>query len=235
MSYWFFNTLKIYGSQTELQRFIDENKGDGKNNCLSFHKSVPLKNNLKSKSDYEIEIEEQSSEDELQPDAIREAIELWGTKWNASTHKCKIYEDYIKYKFSTINNPPKTWISTVSKKYPLLRFRLEATEIDERDEIVEAEWYDGCEMSYNVCSYAKHMYDQDGANRIVLRIVDLLGDDMTLINNLLHTSKKFMEWLEDDINDLKESILGVLDEEECYDYVEYLFQRIKDYLIYNSF
>ena len=234
MPYWTFNTLKIYGSYDELNRFIDENKSDDDKNHLSLQKSVPLIHSLKSKTDYETEIEEQSSEDELQPEAVKEAMELWGTKWDIKVYKFKKYEDYIKYKFCTPNNPPKTWISSVAMKYPLLHFHLKAMEIDDKDELIEGEWYDGCELKYNICSYSKHMYDRDGANRIVLKIIDLLKEDTKLVNDLLHTSKKFMEWLED-TNDIKESILVVLDEEECYDYIQYLFERIKYYLLYNSF
>lgn len=231
MPQWVMNTLKIYGSEDELKRFFTENKGK---KYISFQKSVPLTHKLTSKTQYEIEIEYESSDDESQPEAVKEAIELWGTKWDADDYKFINCGEQITYKFSTANETPRKWINCVSSMYPSLHFYLKAVNVD-RDELIEGEWTDGRETNYNICSYAKHMYDQDGADRIAMKIIGLLEGNMFVTNNFLQSSGKFMEWLEDETDNLKENILVILDEEEAYDYIDYLYERIKRYLIHKSF
>lgn len=230
---WYINTLKVYGSNSFLESFYEFNKGEPtsyQQNHLSFNKSLPLIHPLKSKSYYDIEVKEESFDDDDQLESVKEAIKVWGCKWDTTCYDYKREKDYLEYEeFVTSLNPPIQWIINVSQMNPSLRFNLSAISI-EKDEWIKAEWINGSQQSFQSIQYSKHMYEQDDGDKIADKIVGKLKADLNVVQELLQTNLTFMQWLEKDTDDLKESILCILDEAEAYDYVEYLFERIKERL-----
>lgn len=227
------NTLKVYGSLSSLEQFYDDNKAEPtryNQNHLSFHKSIPLHHSLKSKSYYDIEVESESDEDDTQIEAVTEAIQLWGCKWDITCYDYKKEKDYLEYEeFVTYLNPPIQWINTVSKLYLSLKFTLSSVSI-EKDEWIKAEWINGSQQAFETIPYSKHLYEQEEGDKIADMIVGELKHDLNVVQELLETNLTFIQWLEKDTDNLKESILCILDEAEAYNYVEYLFQKIKTLL-----
>jgi hypothetical protein len=225
------NTLKVIGTQSLLEVFYEQNKGKAENH-LSFHNSLPLQNILKSKSYYDIEIEDESFEDEeTELLAVEEAMKVWGCKWDTKCYEFKKEMQHLVYEeFVTPLNPPIQWIIKVSEMNPSLTFHLSAISIED-DVQVKGEWVKGIQHSFMREPYSKLMYEQDDGDKIRDLVIKILKKDLITIQDLLDTKLTFFQWLEKDTNKLKNSILSLLDEVEAYDYIDYLFMKIKEKLV----
>lgn len=114
MPNWCSNVLEINGDNEDIQKFYNENRieeDDDENDIqkteLSFRNSVPFS---KGSWDY------------------NEAVQIWGTKWDASDVEVNIEEDNLTYNFQTAWAPPREWLEKVATKYPQLHFTLDYEE-----------------------------------------------------------------------------------------------------------
>lgn len=115
MPNWCQNRLLVIGSESEVQRFLADNKS--KESELDFGRAVPLLD---------------------ENDWYNWCIEHWGTKWNAAEVKFGDpaiiwWQENDKtaelYQFDTAWGPPGAWFTTMCKEWPELELRLYYAEL----------------------------------------------------------------------------------------------------------
>ncbi len=107
MPNWCACSLSIKGTEDDLKLFYDTLNTPNKEGLVvlfSFHQNVPRPSNT---------------------NWYTWNIENWGTKWDA-TNVSVASETPTKFlvQFDTAWSPPLSWLKTVSKKYPTMKFKL---------------------------------------------------------------------------------------------------------------
>ena len=103
MPNWCGNSLKIFGDDDEVAKFMEENINE--DNELSFAMSCPDP--------------DAATDDDYQNSWC---IENWGTKWDA--RECEIDDCDNCIYFNTAWAPPEAWLEKVAEKYSSLQFTL---------------------------------------------------------------------------------------------------------------
>jgi len=113
--------LTLSGAQSEINRFINENRDDalgGDNAPLSFERALPTP---------EAAIGDTSNENpdgtHKMPDWYTWRISNWGTKWDCYDHAPDWENNALL--FYTAWSPPSEYLATVSKRYPEVSFEQE--------------------------------------------------------------------------------------------------------------
>ena len=115
---------------------------------LTFQASVPRHKDLDISSPAKTDEEIKQAEINLKKYGAKDWYDWnrynWGTKWNANTWgECHIdiLDDWaeITIQFDTAWSPPLAWLKKVSKKYPLLTFKMDVEE--------ESEDFIGCPIA----------------------------------------------------------------------------------------
>lgn len=133
MPNWCDNALRVEGTVTKVQAFIDQNKGtdDDEPTDLDFNKAVSLPPELigrlafTSADEFTAEFNERFGADNAYDWHVRN----WGTKWNATDVVVisGLMEDgraYAEYTFATAWSPPDHWLRKTALLYPDLFFQL---------------------------------------------------------------------------------------------------------------
>lgn len=133
MPNWCDNALRVEGTVTKVQAFIDQNRGtdDDEPTDLDFDKSVSLPPELLGRlaftapDEFTTELTERFGADNAYDWHVRN----WGTKWNAvdvvvNTGLMSDGRAYAEYTFTTAWSPPDHWLRKTALLYPDLFFQL---------------------------------------------------------------------------------------------------------------
>ena len=212
---WCLNILSVTGSSTSLGKFECENR-DQKNH-LSFAKSVPLSHKVETRS---ISIDD---EDVTDVEFDEEAVKTWGCGWDCYCYDLERNSDQYGYEFDTLMNPPIGWLEKVSLKYPDLEFDLLSEEFIQ-DYSIHIKIKNGVRIFYENLSYQKKHYELSNGDHLAQEILDVIRDHNTF-DGFMYQGKDLL-----DMNDerKKEEIEMILDENEAYDFLEYLQKRMRE-------
>lgn len=156
MPNWTTNTLRIESSDSEeikqMNQFFKENtkphEKDKGRVVLTFQGAVPRHKDLDITCPAQTDEEKKQAEINLKKYGAKDWYDWnrynWGTKWDANTWgDCYIdgEDDWaeIVIQFNTAWSPPLVWLEKVSKKYPLLTFKMDVEE--------ESEEFIGCPVA----------------------------------------------------------------------------------------
>ena len=183
------NTLTLScANSTRLQTFYDDNY-ESESQILSFDKLVPVPENEDNDS-------------------------MWGTKWEAIRVSFEGQFTSFVYSFDTAWSPPLSWLQTVVRKYPDIRFELEFSE-------------SGCDF------WGKYLYE-NGVN--VSFEESTLGDynwihaDKTILEAIIDTHRNaviqaIQSGSEDIMTEVVEEIIQAFGMEDPY------FENIHTYVV----
>jgi hypothetical protein len=213
---WCLNILSITGSSLSLGKFECENR-DEKNN-LSFEKSVPLSHYVKTRSP------SIDDEDVTDMDFDEEAVKTWGCGWDCYCYELETKDTYqYVYEFDTLMTPPIGWLERVSLKYPDLEFDMVSEEFIQ-DYSIHIKIKNGVRIFYENLSYQKKHYELLDGDRLAIQLLDMIRDHKTFYGFMYHGR----ELLDMDDERKKEEIEMILDENEAYDFLEYLQKRMRE-------
>lgn len=111
MPNWCLNRLTIKGTPEVVDKFVEDNKGEG-DNALTFTAAAPMPESEKD-------------------NCLDWNREHWGTKWDACSSRLSEHGDEFGggysaiYDFDTAWAPPIAWFETVVENYPELDFTME--------------------------------------------------------------------------------------------------------------
>lgn len=169
MPNWCNNTLDVCGEEESIQKFYNENRIEEDNDekelqktDLSFRNSVPFS---KGEWDY------------------NEAVQIWGTKWDANEVDVDIGDEQLTYHFQTAWGPPKEWLEKVAKKYPELTFELFYEEPG-MDFLGRVEYEDGELTGEMEDEYTSYHMRENGLYKVCRVIIQKLFDS-DLVSNLM--------------------------------------------------
>lgn len=130
MPNWCSNTLKVRGSEDEVQKFC--NKAKGKDTELSFNSLFPMPKELAITSPPQTEQEKKQAAINTAkygaPTWYEWCVKSWGTKWDVSEVCLENEGDYLEYSFDTAWSPPLLWLTKVSEDFPELEFVMRYSE-----------------------------------------------------------------------------------------------------------
>lgn len=196
MPNWCMNTFDVYGEEEYVRKFYEENRveeddedNDIQKTELSFRNSVPFS---KGHWDY------------------NEAVQIWGTKWDAGEVDVDIGDEQLTYRFQTAWGPPKEWLEKVAKKYPELQFELYYEEPG-MDFLGRVEFENGeltGEMQDEYTSYHMRENGLYKVSRIIIQKLfdsDLVSNVMDILNEKIdldnvYDFESFMEMNNDDVH-----------------------------------
>ena len=112
------NRLTMRGSNSEVARFVNENKSEETDDVgspipLSFEKLVPTPPEM---------LESNDIKNGKMPDWYNWRVENWGTKWDVSELDIEYDEEVLELTFSTAWSPPEGIMQELKDKYPDLGF-----------------------------------------------------------------------------------------------------------------
>lgn len=212
---WCLNILTITGSPLSLGQFECENR-DKKNN-LSFAKSVPLSHYVTPR------LPSIDDEDVTDIEYDEEAVKNWGCGWDCDCYELELHSDKYVYEFDTLMDPPIGWLEKVSLKYPDLEFDMISEEYIQ-DYSIHMKFKDGVRIFYENISYQKKHYELSNGDQLARELLDKIRGHK-ICDGFMYQGKGLLD-MDDEIK--KEEIEMFLDENEAYDFLEYLQKRMRE-------
>jgi len=212
---WCLNILTITGTPLSLGQFECENR-DQTNN-LSFAKSVPLSHYVKPR------LPSIDDEDVTDVEFDEEAVKTWGCGWDCDCYELELHSDKYVYEFDTLTNPPIQWLENVSLKYPELEFDMVSEEYIQ-DYSIHIKFKNGLRIFYENLSYQKKHYELSNGDQLARELLDKIRSH-NILDAFIYEERGLL-----DIDDerMKEEIEMFLDENEAYDFLEYLQKRMRE-------
>ena len=212
---WCLNILSITGSPSSLGQFECENRDQ--RNHLSFAKSVPLSHYVAPR------LPSIDDEDVTDVEFDEEAVKTWGCGWDCDCYELESKCDKYVYEFDTMMTPPIGWLEKVSMKYPELEFDMISEEYIQ-DYSIHIKFKNGVRIFYENVPYQKKHYELSDGDRLARELLDKIRNH-EIFDEFMYQGKGLM-----DIDDerMKEEIEMFLDENECYDFLEYLQKRMRE-------
>lgn len=211
---WCLNILSITGSPSSLGQFECENRDQ--RNHLSFSKSVPLSHYVAPR------LPSIDDEDVTDVEFDEEAVETWGCGWDCDCYELQSKSDKYVYEFDTMMTPPIGWLEKVSMKYPDLEFDMVSEEYIQ-DYSIHIKLKNGVRIFYENVPYQKKHYELSDGDRLARELLDKIRDH-EMFEGFMYQGKELLD-IDDETK--KEEIEMFLDENECYDFLEYLQGRMR--------